>query len=644
MRSLVVATATLAILLVLFSIYQYSQLDSSETTPTTLVDSGQSGTGPDASGPSTTPPTTLDGPGVQVGEAIIGEGERIRITIYRPGDHRAQFEIEVSDWTPVGGSVDEFLLTEPEVRMRTKDGHAVRVVAKKGVFQASGQPGSGLEPLRGKLEGDVKIEYDRLTTDQRARLPEALRATIDPAHLVTIELDEIEFDLEYSKVVAPGRLRLTAREAQFEAGNVEVRFNERESRVEFMRIGSGGRLMLRDQDGESTIDLPGLGAESRRVTLSEWLWATMQAKLTAEHPDTTDDVRTADLSTPRVDEQGIPIFRMEEPDEPDQRPPMSYTARFEGNVDARQVRDKVTSLRLQADTLQILRDLSDKTDRPGPARRNGIRSPTGSPGGQGAAPSSAAPSDARLVVDWEDRLVVQACTPDDPTCRGKTRSKLSAAGAPARISRPDVEATCGRLTFEPDTTGLQLYATDDQPVSVRYAGRGTMTARSVRSTRTADKMHVFAEGPGMLTHEPAEPVTESAVSETDGKVRRGSAEVDDVDRIARITFSKELEVEGRFMKRRRVDFTGSITSWEERVLDRATFVGNTQLRQEAIALIADTTTLVFETGRNHSDNWQAIDQVNAKGDVLLTQDAGEISCQSLDIHMTSDNRGRPVPH
>jgi len=504
--------------------------------------------------------------------------------------------------------------------MRTKEGHAVRVTAAEGLFQAERQAGGGLEPNRGKLTGNVKIEYDRLTDKQRAELPEEQRTPPDPSQLVIIELDEIEFDLEYSKVVAPGRLHLRAREAELEAGNVEIRFNERQNRVEYMRIGQGGRLVLTEQDGESALSLPGLGSETQTRTLAEWLQETIRARLEGQQGPAPTPEADADAAPP-VSEDGIPVFRLDEPEQREETTPIRYTARFEGDVDARQTINDVTRLRLEAKTLEILRDLSDKDQAP-------KASSTSAPGQPAAPPTS---PESRLVLEWSRWLVVEACAPDDKRCGEQVRSKLTALGQPARISLPDMDATCAKLTFEPDASDLWLYGRDDQPVSVRYAGQGTMTAQTLYSRRNGDEMYIHATGPGSLLHD-----------RTDQPQSTGSPGVDPIAQ-SKVEFASELEIEGRFVKRTSIDFTGGIRSYEQRVLDRAKFVGDVQLSQHGMGLAADQATLVFSQGRNYQDNWQAIEHVTAQGNVALTQEAGRMTCRDLDVRLSTDERGQPVP-
>ena len=181
-RTLVVASATLAILLVCFSMYQFSQLEQKRPaqpkprlpaprTEASLRELSTDKTQGDTDG------------------GIIGPGRDIKLTIYSREGQQARLEIEVHDWTPKPGASNEFILVEPIARMRTKDGNAVRITARRGILEARRHGGGSLDPQRGRLTGGVLIEFDRLTGEQRAALPEELRSPPDPSQIIRVETE-----------------------------------------------------------------------------------------------------------------------------------------------------------------------------------------------------------------------------------------------------------------------------------------------------------------------------------------------------------------------------------------------------------------------------------------------------------------------
>lgn len=620
-RTLVVASATLAILLVCFSIYQSSQHDPEATAGLRIPRLPSTPDEPvgysDESG-------ALDTPGVALGQGIIGPGQKIQITLYPREGKRARLEIAVRDWTPLGGSSNEFLLSEPEARMRTKDGHAVRVTAQRGILQAQRKSGSGLDPQRGTLTGNVVILYDRLSEAQRADLPEELRDRIDPADLVRIELDEIEFDLEYSKLIVPGHLHLSARDVEFDAADLEIRFNDAENRVESMRISRGGRLELHEQRKPPGSSIPGVGTDdSPQLTLVDWLRASIRTGLTAKPQKQTDKPSAAPENV-AFTQEGVPVFRSDEQEGKKPKPPIRYYARFEGSVDARRLLADTVRARIQADVLEMIRNVSDKD------QANARASQMPQPPQDEKAPT---PAKERIALEWSDRLLVQACASGDDRCASETRSRITATGSPTRLHHPEGDATCAKLTFDPDGSKVWLYGTPADPVVVRNADQGVMTGVTVFSERHGDDMYIHVTGPGTL------------VRSVEGSSSPNNAAESDKARPALIEFADELEVHGRFVSGLpKIDFaTGKVSSRQRRVLDRAVFVGKVRLHQADMSLHADALTLTFGQKRGLRDSSGIVERVAAQGHVVMTQGADRVTCREIDVALTVSPDGRTVP-
>ncbi|MEK6675063.1 MAG: hypothetical protein AABZ47_05335, partial [Planctomycetota bacterium] len=277
-RTMVVASATLAILLVCFSIYQYSQKeDDSEAfhrsrlpaTPSTTLD-------------RSAPPDDPHAPSVNVGPATIGPGRQVKLTFYSQEGTKARFEIMVSSWTPISGTVNDLMLVEPEIRMRTNAGNALRVTAQKGILEVRRKAGGGLDPVRGQLIGDVSIEIDRLTEQERLARSTSAPSTIDPSELVHVRVSEIAFDLEYSKLSIPGEVRLTARDVDFTANVVDARFDAQAGRLESLQISEGGRIELRDLAG--TLGLSEEESAPKNLSVVDWIRETLRSGLDSGTP------------------------------------------------------------------------------------------------------------------------------------------------------------------------------------------------------------------------------------------------------------------------------------------------------------------------------------------------------------------------
>ncbi|UCC30280.1 MAG: hypothetical protein JSU86_19030 [Phycisphaerales bacterium] len=619
-RALVVASSTLAILLVCFSIYQYSQVDPEAAArlrdrrlPSVAAEEPR----------ERDEDATRDGPSIDIGRGSIGPGEKIQITLYPREGKQARFEISVDDWTPIEGSTNEFLLSKPEVRMRTKNGNAVRVTAERGILEAQRRSGGGLDPQRGRLSGQVVIQYDRLSEADRAILPAELRGRIDPSDLVRIELDEIEFDLEYSKLIVPGRVHLSARDVELEAADLEIRFNDAENRVEQMRIRRGGRIELLEESERLGLSIPAVqGSDERRLTLVEWLRASVQARIDAQERQEQAEQPVPTQAEVTYTDEGVPVFRPKVEGEETTEPPIRYYARFEGEVDAKQLAGDVTLSRLEAGVLEIVRDLSAEEQ----ARVESA--PEGGPSGDD---KPATPTMERLVLEWADRLVMEVCSPEDARCTGQMRSKLAASGSPVRIVSPEGEATCSKVTFDPDGSKVWLYGTEADPAAVRYADQGTLSGLAIYSERQRDDMYVRVVGPGRLVSESEEGAGPSSPS--DAAPSNGLT----------VEFGEQLEAHGRFVTETSIDLTGTVLSRKQSVLDRASFLGQVRVKQDEMSLGADSIAVTFGTKRSRDADGQMIERLVGRGHVVMTRDADRVTCRELDVSMTVDQDGRTMP-
>jgi lipopolysaccharide export system protein LptA len=617
-RTFVVASATLAILLVVFSMYQYSQLgpDSSAVRAPRLP--------PPPSEPSVADriTTPMGGPGVPLGQGVIGPGQNITVSIYPREGTRARLELAVSDWIPKDGSDHEFILTGPQVRMRTKDGNDVRVTAREGVLDAQRKAGGGLDPKRGQLTGDVVIEYDRRSDKDKASLPEALRNQVDPSELVRVEMERLEFDLEYAKLVVPGPIHVAARDVELHGEDLEIRFNEAQGRVESLRIARGGRLDLLERGAQLGVNVPGIDRRGeRRTTLADWLRTTIQSRLDRQ----TQSAPAAPAPTSAASASGVPVFRADTEKEDTPGPPVRYFARFEGDVDAKQFAGDATRSRLQADVLEILREFSD-------ADKDRVRSPAAPTQGTPGEPP-VTPTGDRIVLEWTGKLVVDALSRGDERWTEDVRSQVTALGTPARLSHPEGDATCSKLIYEPDGSEVQLFGSEAVPVVVRSSDQGAMTGQFASLRRGGDALDIRVTGPGRLTGALNPNATAAAVPSPPSMPKTESF----------IEFGKELTAQGRFVTKTTVDFTGSVSTRERRVLDRASFSGRVVMEEGETRIEADSIDLGFAAQPGGRGDRQAVERMIGRGDVVMIQGADRITCREIDVALATDADGRSQP-
>jgi len=617
-RALVVATATLAILLVCFSIYQFSQFDP-------VLEAKVA----NPRMPQTPPPgsavagdqTVADASGVRMDQVLVGPGEGVNLSLYRPGSSSAFGEIAFRRWEPVPGSPDELLVIEPEIRLRTKDGNGIRVTASEAVLE--GDLKVGLNLKRGRMRDRVLIEYDRLTQEDRANLPPERCSTIDPDDIVRIDLEELDFDLEYSKVSVPrGEVHLSARDVDFRAQDMEIRFNERESRVDYMRISRGGRIELRELSDELGMSMPGVSPEpARKFTLVDWLRTTVQASLDAQPAQQPEEEPPPSSDAVAVTEDGVPVFRANAGQEDKPARVVKYLAHFEKDVDARQMVGQRVQSRLQADALDVFRVLSE-------AERNRVR--TKGDAATADVEQLAEPPDERVYLQWSGRLVVETVQPDDMRWPENMQAKIIATGSPVHISNADGDAACSKLTLDPEGSKVWLTGDEGRPVVIRSAQQGTMTGVETYTERDGDNLYMRVAGPGTLQR------GGDADDEAGTASPRGGQPLT-------VEFSNQLEAHGRFVTKRRVDFAGGISSKTVRVIDRASFLGQVVMTQGDTNLSADALDLSFDSKRGWRDDEQTIERVVAKGHVLMKEGDDHLRAREVDLVLTTDRDGGVVP-
>lgn len=604
-RTLIVAASTLAILLVVFSMYQFSQISPQDTKrpprlPATPTES------------TTTAPPSANPQGVPFGQGVIGPGQNITVTIYPKQGTHAQMELSVRDWIPKSGSDHEFLLTDPEIRLRTKDGNNVRVTAREGVLDAQRKTGGGLDPRRGDLSGDVVIEFDRRSDKDKAALSPEQRDAIDPAELVRITADRIEFDLEYSKLIVPGQIHVQARDVVLDAEDLELRFNEAQGRVESLRVARGGKLEIADLGGQLAVRVPAADrGAAKKTTLVDWLRESIESQVAANAPPPASAKTAPKFSNP----ENLPVFRAKEVVKTEPAPEVRYFAKFEGDVDAKHLVAGAMQSRLLSDSLEVLREFTD-LDKQQARKENPKDKPASTNANKLDAP---APSD-RITLEWTGRLQVNALGDDDPRAADPVRARISAVGSPAKLAHPAGEVLCRRLDFEPDNNLIHLEGVADAPFAVRSAQQGSMTGQTASLRREGDALRIEVTGPGTL----GEGGDTAAASE----------------RI--IEFSERLDASGRFLSKTSIDFMGVISKRQLRILDRAVFGGRVRVREGQTTLEADSleTTFAEPTGRGDRP---ILARVLGKGDVVMTEGEDRIRCNEIDVDFVAGVGGESKP-
>lgn len=607
-RTLVVAASTFAILLVCFSIYQSTQSGAPAPQPRTsrLPE-------PPTELPEEAPPPAGTTQGVALKQAVIGGGRNYSISLYAPDGTDAIAELSIRDWTPVDGSPNRLRLAEPEFRLWTRDGHGVRVIARTGTLEGRQKPG-GIELNRGELSGKVVIEYDRLTREQRAKLPPELRGVIDPSQIIRAETDSLEFDRQYGKLVIPGELHVYSPiDVDARVREIEVRLDEQNNRVESLRVARGGQVELRGAIDRLAWSGATADRQPKPFGIVEWMRSTIHSRAgnTRASAPAAPSPPSAPPRRPPPDD-GIPTFRLDEKQPSEPSTPIRYLARFEGEVDARQWQDGATVARLLADRLDVLREFAGSEAADAERKPDAAQTPPPADAPQ--------PSNEKVTLSWSGPLYVEA----DRTASPAPRSRITAFGAPLRVTHVEGDINCRSLVYEPDRAAAWLRGGDGHRVIIDSPGQGRMVGEEVRTEETGDEVFIAVTGPGTLTQVDAA----AAPAESDH---------------AAVEFHDRLEVVARRRMITRIQPSG-IVRRVERVLERAAFHGGVNLRQADTALSTDVLDVTFaKPDLIQFDDAPMIDSVKARGRVALSQGGDRLTGDELDARFVRDAENRPVP-
>lgn len=679
---MVVACATLAILFVCFSMYQFSQSSNAPVAarkprlPSVLDER-----------PTSPVIDPEDAPSVSLGDGTgVGPGRDIRLTIFpREGTH-ARMEVEVRDWTPRPGASNEFLLVEPVIRLRTTDGNAVRISAGEGLLEAERRSGGGLDPRRGRLSKQVVIEYDRVPEKERAILPPPRNMQPEPGDLVRVEMESVEFDVEYGKLTAPGEVRLTARDASFTANDLEARFGENADRLESLRIARGGRIELAPESADFGRAIPGLDAGGMagggdKQTVAQWLWKTFQQRFEARESTMADaspsvgqvsptgggtisnestGTRESGAATAAPEKpmrvtmtpEGVPVFR---PGGGESRPrtktPAQYYATFRTQVTVEQKVGDATVSKLSADELDIVRPFTEQDGRSAASTTQTNQAHQANVGGErGGVPNSAGatadPSStngvgetaktgrSHVVVTWADQLVVELLTSEDPRWSSSQATSVTAIGAPVRLTHRDGDATCAKLAYEPDAAKVSLFGTEADALRMNSVSQGMMIAAAAILHRTGDRFSLKAIGPGELRPRSDSPSSGSPAA---------PASPTSPESVPTIRFGDRLDAEGRLETVTRVDLSGHVMTEELRLLERATFTGATRVQQEDFSLDSDELALTFGVRRGWLGTKPTMERLTATGHATLVRGPDRVVCDELQAQMQNESDGGNTP-
>ncbi|MCH7720801.1 MAG: hypothetical protein IH988_07400, partial [Planctomycetes bacterium] len=448
-RSILLALATLAIVGVLFGVYQSSRPNSS-------VAGG--GVGP--SSDPVSPPDSVsqtpapDRPLIDIGNDIATSGGRLpKYVSYDPETGDVRFEIYAEQWEPSATKPDTFVFHHPEIRAQTSGGQWIRVFAGRGEMKLRRSGSGALRPNSGELHDGVRIEIDRLGAEERDKLPLEEQNRPDESRLITIETEHLVFDLTYSTLKTDGPFTVTGAEMHIASSDLNLQYNEVDRRIDHLATAGGGTIRLSGAEGFAGVPFPGAETPTGEA-----------ATLPGDQRAGSDHLETSKAAIAgTVDQDGVLVIAIEDEPPENERPADTYLARFEDDVRVEQRSGDELAMRMAADLLELTFEF-------GFAQRNAAQ--TGRltaasdglerPEGEAETPKPA----SELLVEWSGPLAIDwQSSSSDPIIEGASpRVHLLASGEPVEIFERRARIRCGRAVYENDTQLLVLTRSELAPV------------------------------------------------------------------------------------------------------------------------------------------------------------------------------------
>jgi hypothetical protein len=614
-RSIILAVSTLAIVGVCFAVYQYStgvSVPQIVDAPPAVV--------PEPS-PAPPPKPNESASSVAVGKmANLGAGKRPVLRWYEPGSNVARVEAEVDAWEPTGENSDEFHLTKPEIRLRTPNGQFIRVAADEGWVHLVKRNADALEARSGRFSGDVTIEIDRLSAQERAALPEDERDAPGPDRLIHIMFpDEVTFDLEQARVETDGAFSIRMAEGELHGVGLNVRYNSVDRRLEHFEISGGGELNVLAPSNFLDTAMPGSGESDATET---------DASEQTAGEDVAESPADAAQVPPDVDD-GIPLFVLK--DESDNVPVIQpYLFHVDGHVQMRQLTDGEATSRLSADTIEALFDFGQRERE---AARLGQSPLTDSPEEADASVEEPTGPSERIVFQWDGVFTIEPT--DLPTDAGSAlgnRLHLSAFGDAVEFVNQQGSVYCQRIEFEKESDKIRIVGSRERPLLIKSQQCSELSGVEVLIDRSAGMARIT--GPARLADDGGATKTGG---DGNGHPSFAAGGID-------VRFDETTDLILRTKTEDVVDpVTRNVRRVETEYIAEATFIGNVSMKRGDDLIAASMIHAEFDPPTRDGAFGERIKSLHASGDVIMIRGGDEVSCEALEATFSPDPSGRMVP-
>lgn len=391
------------------------------------------------------------------GSVPVQQGGQMEVIRYDPQTGQARDRFAFATWTPLGTQDKEVRVEKPELSLRVGGGRVLTIIAAEGQITVDRPEQVQSSPKRGVLRGGVRI-----LLDQGIELVQ-VKPEVDTPQRVTIELEELRFDLQVGTLASDGALRVLSPEFEVSGRGLFLEWNQADNLVKQLVLRHGDRLTLRS------------GGDVLRA------WDAPSV------PATQPSAAATATTSPSAG-------RLELDDR--RRSQTTYELLLTQNVRASQLRGGQRVGGLRADSIKLVVDVGGQgqnlfspraesaaagsspaaTSAPG----DGVAAsaPTKAPASAPSSPAASAPSETtELVVQWDGPLTLRPLT--ESRVVAKPRRHFSAVGGRILIEQGTARVECDRLEYFDETQQVWLYADGPEAVRMHRGAQAAVHAQSV---------------------------------------------------------------------------------------------------------------------------------------------------------------------
>lgn len=603
-----------------------------------LVNSvGVLGLGDDGAAPASVPESDANAniAALTIGGRIpVQQGGKMEVVRYDPQTGVARDRFRFATWTPVGDKEKEVVVSSPELSLRMANGLVLTVMANQGQIAVDRVEQVQSNPKRGSLRGEVKILIDRATDLTR------VSATQPSPERVTIELEDLEFDLQVGTLSSKGRLHLHGPEFEIAGRGLFLEWNEADNQVKQLTLREGEQLTLVGA-GQ---DVLGLGPARPRAP--------------AAAPSTSQPAAQPAIAAGAAERSG---------DRARARPGVTYELILASDVRADQMQADRRVGGLRADNVRLLIDVGGDQDtiarraageQPGassqPAGESVASAPAVAGGGTTSQPATgdvAATQPAepgRLVVRWSGPLTLNPI--GEAPQKGKPRRHFEARGAVVLDQGPS-QVLCEGLDYYDETKQIWLYAPRDGRVRFTRQNSAVVTAQSVYIDRQANLVKLIGDV-NLRTTEAGGRSGRSAIhADLWAELRLREEPRENADGTGQPAIPalaapsvQPVQMMGSAAPPASVPAPAPTEEFELNRLNSAKFVGGVRVQLDGDRLVAGQLDVRFRPqSRPGAAISELIDTAEASGDVRFRGGDQSMNCDRLVLDFQAADSGRVYP-